>query len=323
MHKKQIIVIAGPTASGKTDLALTLAAHINGEIINADIGSFYTPLSIGTAKPDWKNQKTAHHLFDVLDQPKNFTVVEFRTQVQKLIQEIWSRGHMPIIVGGSAFYIKSLFFRQHDIAGTSEIVAQLESDLDSKKITSLQLWDQLHTVDPARAAKIHPHDAYRLVRAVAIFQATHQTPSNFEQIFDPIACFHLIVCKPERSVLYERINQRVGLMLQQGWIEEVRYLSGAWAEFVKTKKIIGYDDLLYFLHNPHQKKLNQIQEEIAQKTRHYAKRQIIFLNKLEKQIAQHVCEHKVEGIIEEVNLTLCDVGLYIKGLSNRILQNLK
>src|SRR5579859_8042174 len=110
MKKAFFLVITGPTGVGKTDFALDLAQHIPSEIINADMGQCYKPLTIGTSKPDWKSQATPHHIFDVLDEPAHFSVTDYREKVLDLIHGIWSRNKLPIIVGGSGFYIKSLFF---------------------------------------------------------------------------------------------------------------------------------------------------------------------------------------------------------------------
>ena len=317
--KKYVVIVSGATATGKSDFACKLAEELNGEIINADIGSFYTPLTIGTAKPDWRKEKHPHHLFDILDTPENFTVVQFRARVIELLEQIWQRGHVPIIVGGSAFYIKSLFFKQHDIVGTETWVQQMEE----QNISSLNLWTQLHEVDPDRAAKIHPQDSYRLIRALAIFKATGQKPSEFEQIFDPIAPFYFITCARDRKELYNKIDGRVQEMLKLGWLQEVERLVGTdWQTFLYKKKLIGYDDLLLHQQYPDRATMGEVVAIISQKTRNYAKRQIIFLNKLQRDVVSALQTTHSVGSVEEINLTLCDVGLYIKGLSHRILQTL-
>ncbi len=104
------LIITGPTASGKTDLSLAIAREIDAEIINGDVGQFYTPLSVGTAKPDWRNQEVPHHLFDIISEPQDFSVSAYRQLVIDTAEKVWQRGRLPIIVGGSLFYIKSLFF---------------------------------------------------------------------------------------------------------------------------------------------------------------------------------------------------------------------
>ena len=112
-NRKKAVVITGPTGVGKSDLALKLAEEVNGEIVNADIGQFYTPLTIGTAKPDYKSTPLKHHLFDLIDTPTHFTVVDFRFHVATLVQDLYNHGITPIIVGGSSFYLKALFFPPH------------------------------------------------------------------------------------------------------------------------------------------------------------------------------------------------------------------
>lgn len=312
---KYVIIISGATATGKSDFAIKVAEELHGEIINADIGSFYTALTIGTAKPCWKRSKIKHHLFDILKSPENFTIVQFRTLLVELIDQIWQRGHIPIIVGGSAFYIKACFFKQHNIANVSEITKQFEARTDENSV----LWEELVKIDPKRASRIHSQDRYRIIRALAIYHATGKQPSTFEQFFDPIAPFYFINCQRDRKQLYQHIDMRVVDMLEQGWLQEVKELQGSvWEKFLFAKKIIGYDDLLSYLQNPNQISLQEVTAKIQQKTRNYAKRQIIFLNKLKKDVHATLARSDFVGSVEDINLTLCDVGLYIKGLSNRI-----
>lgn len=321
--KDFVVIISGATASGKSDLALKIAQEINGEIVNADIGSMYQPLTIGTAKPDWRSEKNIHHLFDIIDQPKNFTVTQFRDQVEKLIRKIWKRDHVPIIVGGSAFYIKALFYKQHEIPDSSKIVANLEQQIALGMVNGLDLWQRLHQIDALRAKKIHPHDTYRLIRALAIFETTGKPPCEFEQIFQPLAPFYFIICKHERQKLYQRIDARVHTMIDQGWVQEVQKLQNTeWEKFLINKKLIGYDDLLKYLQQKKQENFFDVVSLIQQKTRNYAKRQIIFLNKLESDLKKELDKGQIVGSVQDINLTYCDVGLYIKGLSNRILQTL-
>ncbi len=303
--EKKVILISGPTASGKSDFALKLAYKMGGEIINADIGSMYTPLTIGTAKPAWKEEQIAHHMFDVLDQPINFTVMQFRHKLKILIEEIWSRGHTPIIVGGSAFYIKACFYEQYDIANTEQIVKDLENLLSKHQTNSNVLWQELNQLDSARAEKIHIHDTYRIVRALAICKATGSKASSFKPLFKPLAPFKFFICMSDRQNLYERINQRVVKMIDQGWIDEVKNLQGTdWQKFLMIKKMIGYDDLLGYLENSNYLNLQDTINVIQQKTRNYAKRQIIFLNKLKNDIQSALIGSKYDGTLEDIDLTM-------------------
>ncbi|MFA5999008.1 MAG: tRNA (adenosine(37)-N6)-dimethylallyltransferase MiaA [Candidatus Babeliales bacterium] len=313
--KRYVVLISGATATGKSGLALQLAQKISGEIINADIGSFYSPLTIGTAKPDFAKETIPHHFFNILDQPENFTVVQFRERLKILLQEIWDRGNVPVIVGGSAFYIKSFFYKQHDIEGADVWVQELEKSL----VPSNELWLQLQATDPERASQINEADRYRIIRALAIFKATGQKPSLFKQEFEPLAPFYFVVCTRDRAKLYKRINERVLEMMDSGWRQEVESLRGTeWEPFLRKKKLIGYDDLLE--NNNNDMVIDEIFDVIAQKTRNYAKRQIIFLNKLQKELQQATSSSDLIGRVEEINLTLYDVGLYINGLSEQILK---
>ncbi|MCX5923483.1 MAG: tRNA (adenosine(37)-N6)-dimethylallyltransferase MiaA [Candidatus Dependentiae bacterium] len=325
-RQRGVVIISGATATGKSLLALELAKKISGEIVNADIGSFYTPLTIGTAKPDWmadskqivdgKEIEIKHHLFDILDCPDNFTVVQFRQRLKQLFQEIWDRGNTPILVGGSAFYIKSFFYSQCDIPDTGEWTAKLEASTQSTS----ELWQELHDIDPERAQRILKGDSYRIIRALAIFKATGKKPSLFQQRTEPLAPFYFIVCTRKREELYKKIDDRVLQMLEGGWQEEIEKIRGTeWQDFLMKKKLIGYDDLLGF-GNMATPLNNEIVALIQQKTRNYAKRQIIFLNKLEKELKEAIDSGDLVGQVDEICLTLCDVGLYINGLSEQILK---
>ncbi len=126
LYTSPILIIYGPTGVGKTDIALAIASRIPAEIINMDVGQFYTPFSIGTAKPDWKNETAVHHLFDSIDTPRNYTVVEYRNVVQEKIKEITARGNIPILVGGSAFYLYTLLFPIHEKSDTDHLHSHLE-----------------------------------------------------------------------------------------------------------------------------------------------------------------------------------------------------
>ena len=313
MKQKYTILISGATGTGKSSFAIDLAKELSGEIINADIGSFYKPLSIGTAKPDWQREEIPHHMFDIIEEPEVYSVVKFREHLHKLMQEIWDRGNVPIVVGGSAFYIQSFFYRQYDIPGTKGIIDRLEKS----DITSKDLWQKLEAIDLQRAQAIDPHDRYRIIRALAIFEATGQKPSEFGQTFEPLSPYYFVVCHRDREELYDRIDKRVLQMINDGWVEELIPLLGtAWEDFLVRKKIIGYDDLLQVV--KHGKNITDVIPIIQQKTRNYAKRQVTFLKKLQKDLKEKDFPQIMVGNVEQINLTLCDVGLYIKQLVFKI-----
>lgn len=307
------LIIFGPTGVGKTDFSLEVARHIPAEIINGDTGQFYTPLSIGTAKPDWKNEPIPHHLFDIVDEPKNITVWEYRSRLLEVVANIWSRKKLPIIVGGSGFYLKSIFFPP--CAGAVSSGASEAADGD--------LWKQLNRIDPKRAAEIKPGDTYRLRRALAIWYETGRKPSECAPVYDsPIDSFLLYISR-DRGELYKRINERTFLMVRHGWLEETLQLQGtAWEPFLYEKKIIGYDVLLDYLNGKRREpRLQEAIKVIQQRTRNYAKRQRTFWNSFEQRLNDAVAAHSRAdhyGCAQLINLTLSDRDLYIKQVLKRL-----
>lgn len=316
MFGKKILFIYGPTASGKTALAEKIAALIPAEIINMDSAQMYTPLSIGTAKPDWKKTAFKQHLFDSVDDPTYTTVHTFRDTVAALIQEIHTRGNLAICVGGSGFYLKSLLFKlSHNLASDNFF-----QKISYQNETPEKLWEKLKAIDPERASQIHPCDKYRLQRALDIWLTTGKKPSNYKPIYAPIAPGILIHVTREREELYQRINQRVLDMIDMGWLEEVKSLSGSdWEPFLTKKGIIGYADLFSYLEK--KVSLQDAIQIIQKKTRNYAKRQETFWRLIIKDLTQAQGNFKEETNIElrELNLTYANIDLYIKQLLHDIL----
>lgn len=309
-----MVIIFGPTGVGKSDVAERLA-HTLGRptaIVNLDMGQCYTPLTIGTAKPAWQSSIIPHFLFDIIDEPRNFTVTEYRRILLETLTKLWSQGIVPIIVGGSGFYLKTIFYPPMTQIGQ---IPEGEEQAD--------LWQKLHAIDPERAADIHPHDTYRLKRAMAIWRATGQKPSLFVPQYQPPADYFLLFLTRDRTELYERINDRVGIMIQSGWIDEVKKLCGTeWEQFLVDKKMIGYDDVLSYVKGS--VSLGNMVQIIQQKTRMYAKRQHTFWRMLERELMQaQQADKKVQAAITSANLTSIDLDLYISQLSNMVLEKLK
>ena len=312
--QKCIIIIFGATGIGKTDFAHEVAQEISGEIINADVGQFYTPLQIGTAKPDWRNSPILQHLFDSIDSPTDINVAHYRQQVLQTCQKIWKKDKIPLIVGGSGFYLRSLFFAPHAQTGNS-----------SKDESASYTWEQLYQIDPKRAQAIHPHDHYRIARAMEIYQTTGKKPSEYVPEYAPIAPFCFVYLTRDRPDLYARINQRTEQMMAQGWLHEVQQLQGTeWVPFLKKKKLIGYDDILDFLEHKGMGSDQDLIAIIRQKTRNYAKRQITFGNQLYKSLHEAIalyqdaksncvqfnltegnCVHYKKQLLEIVNRMQC------------------
>lgn len=308
---KNLVIVTGPTGVGKTDFVDKLVKKGNFEVVNIDMGQFYEPLKIGTAKPNYQNSSYKQHLFDIVKEPQNFTVSQYRDLVLNTVNELWSKSITPILVGGSGFYIHSLFFPPKvDFEQASE----LEIDFSSQ--SNEELWKELNLIDSKRALQINLNDRYRLERALTLWRQFFIKPSEFAPKLDLFADnVFMFVLTRERENLYKRINQRTEQMINEGWIQEVENLDNNWKDFLKVKKIIGYDDIINFLEvsNIGKKELVGI---IQQKTRNYAKRQITFFKKLCKEIQDQDSKNHV--FIDHINLEDKNCDLYINQLSDKI-----
>lgn len=301
-NKKSMIIMYGPTGVGKTDCSIELANRLGGEIVNMDMGALYTPLSIGTAKPDWQSSSVPHHLFDVADSPRFITVVQYRELLLGVIEQIWQRGNIPILVGGSGFYLKSLFFPPHG--------APIAASDAYTHIPENKLWQHLMEIDPVRAKAINPQDLYRVKRALDIWYSTGKKPSDHAPVFQPLAPFALYFLKRDRAELYARIDERVLTMIDAGWIAEVQSLRNSdWEPFIHEKKIIGYDDILAYLatdQTDSDKKM--LVEKIQKKTRNYAKRQFTFWRSLQKDLQDALAEYTDSNLVAQSYIGEVDVA---------------
>ena len=308
------IVVTGPTGVGKTGFVDYLAKKLPIEVINADVGQLYTPLTIGTAKPDLSAISVPHHGFNVLDTPRNFTVTAYRDMVLPLLEQIYNRNTIPVFVGGSLFYIKSIFF-------PPAYVPQRKA-YEPPETKSNNLWQQVHAIDPERARAIHPNDTYRLQRALAIWYETGQKPSTFVPQFAPPASAHVSFLSRERAALYERINERTHTMLANGWIAEVQNLDAAWWDFLRHKNLIGYPDIITYLENG--MSYDELVDTIQRKTRLYAKRQITFWRSLRTHVIDAYAQHEqYTAHVETVHIDEIDgnshadaIATYVQGERN-------
>jgi tRNA dimethylallyltransferase len=280
----KVFIIAGPTASGKSDYAVELARLVSGEIVNADSAQMYTRVSIGTAKPsDWASHEIAHHLFDICDQPVNFDVVQYRSLIIETVADINSRGRAAIIVGGSLFYLKSLFFPPSSVRGDQGSVPAEVHALSVEK-----RWQKLYEIDPQRAVQIHCHDSYRVTRALAIWYESGQKPSSLIPTFSLPFAAEIIFLSWPMEVLYERIKKRTEMMIRQmGWIEEVEALmsDSQWRHLVESKGFIGYNLIAHWIESGKKIELmSDLIDAIIQETRRYAKRQMTFWRSFSRQL---------------------------------------
>jgi tRNA dimethylallyltransferase len=286
------LIITGPTGIGKTAFVDLLCKCLpRADIINADVGQMYQKISIGTAKPDTKSHQCPHHLFDILSLSEDYTVSQYRKDIAHLAKYVKSQGSIPIIVGGSGFYIKSLFYPP--ITRKSQKMHGEQKPPLSDMSTS-NMYDLLYNIDPVRANMLDKNDRYRIERAIDIWFSTGVKPSDNKPQFTPLfkKCL-LISLERERNVLYKMINERTCNMMQGGWIEEVERLTSSEKDFLRDKKLIGYDDIIHYMN--HGKSYDYLVKTIQQKTRRYAKRQTTFVRHLMKHIHH-------DDIMDSVNI---------------------
>lgn len=275
--KPKVLAIVGPTAVGKTALSLEIAQKFNGEIISGDSMQVYRHLDIGTAKATAAEQAVApHHLIDICDVDQAYSAFTFKQLATQKIAEITARQHLPIIVGGTGFYLRSLL-ENLDLGGaeTADEQNRLRHDLEQllAEIGPEKLWQQLHQQDPAAAAKIPVSNTRRVIRALEVIKRTgslFSIQTQHEQPFDAL----VIGLNTERTLLYQRINQRVEQMLAEGLIDEAKWLFKQVEQTAQAAKGIGYREFWPYFNQ--QADLSTTKTQIQLDSRHYAKRQLTY-----------------------------------------------
>ncbi|WP_101875416.1 tRNA (adenosine(37)-N6)-dimethylallyltransferase MiaA [Lachnoclostridium edouardi] len=280
--KLPLIVLTGPTAVGKTDLSVDLAKAVNGEIISADSMQVYRHMDIGSAKIKEEEMRgVPHHLINVLEPTEDFNVVIFKQLAQKALEDIYSRNKVPIIAGGTGFYIQALLndidFKENEEGG--RIRKKLEEDV--AKYGASWLHNQLCQVDPKSGEAIHENNVKRVIRALEYYQLTGQKISlhneQEKQKNSPYA-FLYYVLNTERSLLYERIDKRVDLMMKEGLVEEVKALKELGCRRgITSMQGLGYKEILDYLDGLYS--LDEAVYILKRDTRHFAKRQLTWFRR--------------------------------------------
>ncbi len=271
--KQQIIVIAGPTSSGKTALSLKLAKQFQGEIISADSRQVYRGMDIGTGKATKQEQRQApHHLLDVASPKYEYNVAHFKRDAQQAIKKIHSKGKLPILVGGTGFWIQAVI---EDLNLPTVKPNKLLRQQLAKKTTK-QLFSQLKKLDPKRAQTIDPHNPYRLIRAIEIIKATgHPIQPLKKQM--PYQVLYLGI-RLSQNKLFQRIDRRLTKRFQQGMIAEVRRLHRQGVSWQRLDDFgLEYRYISRYLRG--QLTLSATKEQLRQASHHYAKRQMTWFNK--------------------------------------------
>ena len=311
MTKDKLIILAGPTASGKTSVSIDLAKRIGGEIVSADSMQVYRGMDVGTAKIKADEmQGVKHYLINVLDPTEDFNIVKFQDMVKYSIEEIKRNGHTPILVGGTGFYIQSVIydidFDTQDDNG--DIRKALEEEYD--KMGADFMYEKLKKIDSVSAENIHKNNKKRIIRAIeyflinnALISAHNESQRKKNSPYD----FRFFVLNPPRDILYDRINKRVDKMVEEGLVEEVKSLKNAGLSIENiSMQGIGYKEILEYLDG--EITLDEAIDNIKQNTRHMAKRQVtwfkrekdvIYINPFEFENNEKIVDYMVEKIDTE------------------------
>lgn len=279
--KRKAIVVVGPTASGKTALGINICKQFNGEVISADSMQIYKGLQISTAKPDAAEMDgVKHHLIDFVDTTEKYSVTNYCKDAARAFDEIVAKGKLPVIVGGTGLYVDSFITNTSFLedASSDEVRNALLEELKNNGVEYMH--QRLSEIDPDAAEKIHPNNTVRVIRALEVYKTTgktitqqaeesHRTESDIEPLFIGISY-------NDREKLYDRINLRVDLMLQNGLLEEARsFFAGNPSK--TSFNSIGCKELKPYLDN--EKTLDECVEQLKRSTRRYAKRQLTWFKR--------------------------------------------
>lgn len=281
---QKVIVIAGPTASGKTDLGIALAKAIDGEIISADSAQVYRYMNIGTAKPTLEEREgIPHHMIDIVDPDEAFSVAQYKEGAEACIREILGRGRVPVVVGGTGLYINALVYNIQ----FSETICNWDFREKMRLMAETHgpkfLHDRLKSVDPESAARIHANNIKRVIRALEVYETTgkpisqHQAESRQQP---PAFDYQLFGLHMEREWLISRIDRRVDRMMEDGLVSEVQsILDRGYARDLVSLQAIGYKEIIAYLHK--ECTLPEAIDTLKLGTRHLAKRQMTWFKSVE------------------------------------------
>jgi tRNA dimethylallyltransferase len=281
--KKKLLVLIGPTAVGKTKTSIELAKAFNGEIISGDSMQIYKKMDIGTAKiMPAEMEGIPHYLIDIKNPDESFSVAEFQELVREKVSDITTRGKLPMIVGGTGLYIQSVLFDYRFSEAQTDAGFRRGLELQAEKEGNLFLHDQLMRIDPVSGARIHPNNIRRVIRAIEVFHCTGKTMSDLQQMqqIESMYDVAIIGLRIEREKLYERINNRVDIMINNGLVNEVENLFQQGLQDCQSIQAIGYKELYEYFYG--KVTLDQAVENLKQNSRRYAKRQLTwFRNKMD------------------------------------------
>lgn len=312
--KKKCIVIVGPTGVGKTRLSIFLAKRLNSQIISADSMQIYKYMDIGTAKVEPKYQKEIkHHLIDIVEPDENFNVEQFQSLCIEKIEEISSINKIPIIVGGTGLYINSITHKLefNTVKSDEKLRYELENIAESQG--NQKLHEMLEHIDPESASKIHKNNVRRVIRAIEVYKLTGHKFSEINDKFDHYNDdydFYIIGLNDDRHILYERINQRVDEMIDEGFMAECKYIYEMTDENSQSIQAIGYREAFMYLNN--EISFKDMVSLMKKNSRKYAKRQLTWFRQDERIHWMNLEDFKKFEDIEQICLENVKEWLYDK-----------
>lgn len=284
--KKPLIILTGPTAAGKTNLSIQLAKAVGGEIISADSMQVYKHMDIGSAKiTQQEMQGVPHHMIDILVPTEDFNVVIFQQYAKKYMEEIYDRGHIPILVGGTGFYIQSVLYDIDFTENDEDTAYRIGLEQEAETHGNLYLYEKLKAVDAKAAAQIHPNNIKRVIRALEFYEQTGTCISEHNEAERAKTAAYnarYFVLTDNRDTLYARIDNRVDNMLASGLVAEVQSLLSMGCERASTAmQGLGYKEIIDYLQG--NISLERAVYLIKRDTRHFAKRQLTWFRR-EKEV---------------------------------------
>ena len=278
---KKVYIIGGPTAAGKSIVALYLAKRGKGEIVNCDSVQLYKYMDIGSAKPSQKDMKAIpHYLYGFVDPADDITVAQYQKLAFDKIDEILARGNTPIVVGGTGLYLNSLIYKMSFAAKPINLKRREELEHLAEVRGNEYLFELLSAVDPDAAARIHPNNIRKIIRAIEAYELGSKLESMDKLEPNTKYDFKINIVNMEREWLYTRINRRVDKLMEEGLLKEVKHLlSMGYNSETPAMKGIGYKELLLYLDG--KVTLEEAVNNIKTNTRHYAKRQLTWFKRYE------------------------------------------
>lgn len=281
---KQLLIIVGPTAVGKTDTAISLAKKLDGEIISADSMQIYRFMDIGTAKPTKEEQAgIPHHMMDFVDPDEAFSVAEFQNKATELIKVLSEKHKLPIVAGGTGLYVNSLMYKMDFTSTISNWALRNSLEKEAQLHGNLHIHSRLKEIDPKAADRIHPNNVKRVIRAIEVNYESGENIGDFKE--DTIPNDEYSICMigltRNREELYDRVNKRVEIMLKQGLVGEVRgLLEKGYSKDLIAFKGLGYKEIIGYLEGKYD--LDYAVEILKRDTRRYAKRQLTWFKRYQE-----------------------------------------